>query len=437
MILMLLTSNTWAPWGMMMNSILAPTEAPPRPSLGHRREAMRLLAEHPNVALAKYAEQNQIHARNLCIDDVDGGEVVIGGRRHLNFCSNDYLGLRHHPKVVEAAKAAIDRFGAGLGSSRLMSGNIPLHYELEHQIADWLGWPAAMLVTTGYQANLGLLSALLSSDGEMIADAGVHASAIDGARMAGASLRSFRRGSITGLSAHLARPSNARCRLVMMDSVYSMDGGLCDVDTIARSLETRDDVLLVVDEAHSLGVFGPDGAGQVAGSELGNRVDFVTGTLSKSLGSVGGFIAGDAETLEALAVQCRPMMFSTASSPGALGAALASLQLIRGDQEGRRAHVMALSQRLRDGLRAVGADTWKSESQIVPVVLGRPEAAGMAYRAMGEAGICCGLSIWPAVPAGRAMLRFSVNADLSENDIDRAIDAVARVLPSLSDPRDL
>ncbi len=393
-----------------------------------RSIATRLLEEHPNVTLARYADAQKIEARNICVENIQGATVSIGGRPRLNFCSNDYLGLRHHPEVIRAAKAAIDRYGAGLGSSRLMSGNIPLHYELEEQLADWLRRPAAMLVTTGYQANLGLLSALLAGSGEMIADAGVHASAIDGGRMAGATVRSFRRGSIDGLSAQLARPSNVRCRVVMADSIYSMDGGVCGIEPIIRALEPHDEVILVVDEAHSLGVMGPQGAGVTVELDSAQRVDFVTGTLSKSLGSLGGFIAGDTDALAALAVQCRPLMFSTASTPAALGAALASLDLIRRDPDGRRERVATLSARLRQGLAQVGADTWKSSSQIVPVVLGRPERAGLAYRLVSDAGICCGLSVWPAVPMGRSLLRFSVNADLSEGDIDYAIEVVGNAL---------
>jgi 8-amino-7-oxononanoate synthase len=405
------------------------SEAPVQPTVGRRTAR---LMDHPNVALARFAEAQGICARNLCIDDVDGAVVSINGGTHLNFCSNDYLGLRHHPKVIERAKAAIDRYGAGLGSSRLMSGNIPLHYELQERLGAWLGRPATLLLTTGYQANLGLLSSLLAGPGEFISDAGVHASAIDGARMAGAAVRSFRRGSVRGLAEHLARDRNGRTRVVMVDSIYSMDGGLCALDDILEIAEGYDDPLLVVDEAHSLGLAGPDGAGLVAGSNRRARVDFITGTLSKAFGSLGGFIAGDAEALDALSVQCRPLIFSTATSPAALGAALASLDLIQGDPEGRRERVSVLSERLRNGLRSIGADTWKSQSQIVPVVLGRPEAAGLAFKAVAAARVVCGLSIWPAVPAGKSMLRFSVNADLTEAHIDYAVEAVAGALAQVS-----
>jgi 8-amino-7-oxononanoate synthase len=398
---------------------------------GRRRAALDLLSTHPLVKLAKYADDHGIPNRNFCIDAVDGARVIVGGRSRINFCSNDYLGLRHHPKVIAGAKAAIDRYGVGLGSSRLMSGNIALHYQLQERIADWLGRPAALLFTTGYQANLGLVSSLLAQSGEMLVEAGVHASAIDGARLAGAAVSSFERGSIVNLREYLRRPRSGPARAVMLDAIYSMDGGRCTLDRVAEELEERSDTVLIVDEAHSLGIVGPDGAGMVAASKSGARVDFITGTLSKCFGVIGGFVAGDADTIDALMVQSRPLIFSTATMPAALGGALAALDLMRGDPEGRRAHVIALSQRLRAGLTAIGADVWRSDSQIVPVVLGRPERAGMAAKLVAEAGLCCGLSVWPAVPLNKSMLRFSVNADQTADQIDYAVEVVAGVLRHL------
>ena len=401
-----------------------------------RRFALDILSHSPMVKLAKYADEQGIPNRNFCIEQVQGAEIVVEGTTRVNFCSNDYMGLRHHPKVIEAAKAAIDRYGVGLGSSRLMSGNIPLHYELQERLADWLGRPAALLFTTGYQGNLGVISTLLDRSGDMMIEDGVHASAIDGAGLAGASLRRFERGAIGGLRRLLQKPKSDRARIVMLDAVYSMDGGTCNLDETVAELLDHDDAILIVDEAHSLGLFGPDGAGIVAASENSGRVDFITGTLSKCFGGIGGFVAGDADTLDALMVQCRPLIFTTATLPAALGGALAAIDLMRGDPEGRRAHVRDMAQRLRTGLAEVGADTWRSETQIVPVVLGRPERAGLAAKLVAEAGLCCGLSVWPAVPMNKSMLRLSVNADLAEDQIDYAIEVIAGVLRKLENTSD-
>lgn len=385
----------------------------------------RILAGHPNQRLVEFARQAGIRPYFLKVDAVEGSYIHIDGRRCINLGLNDYLGLRQHPAVKEAAKAAIDRFGTGLASSRLMSGNIGLHEELQQGLADWLGRPAALLFTTGYQANLGIVSALLAAGGECAVDSGVHASALDGARLAGARVRVFRRESPRGLTRILQDAADGP-RVVIVDSVYSMDGGLCPLDPIAQEAARHRDTITIVDEAHAAGVLGPDGRGLAAGLAVPGAYHFVTGTLSKSFGSLGGFVAGGRDAIEALKVQSRPLMFSTASPPASLAAALAALDLVRTDPEGRRQKVLALADRLRRGLQAIGADTWRSATHIVPVVLRRAELAGLAAQAMLDAGVYCGLSLWPAVPRGMSLIRFSVHADLDETQIDRAIDAVAR-----------
>jgi 8-amino-7-oxononanoate synthase len=385
----------------------------------------RILEDHPNHKLVQFAKSAGIRPYFLQIDDVDGAYIRVNGRTCINLGLNDYLGLRRHEAVKSAAKAAIDRFGTSLASSRLMAGNIGLHEELQCGLADWFQRPSALLFTTGYQANLGILSALLAGGGECLVDSGVHASAIDGAKLAGARVRAFRHNTRESITRLLEDDTDGP-KVVVVDSVYSMDGGVCPLSAIADAVKKHPKAILIVDEAHAAGVLGPGGSGLAAGLPQPGCFDFITGTLSKAFGSLGGFVVGECDAIEALKIQSRPLMFSTASTPASLAAALAALQIIRSDPEGRRERVLSLSSRLRSGLQDIGANTWRSTTHIVPVVLKRAEVAGMAAQAMLDAGIYCGLSVWPAVPKGMSLIRFSVNADLSEEHIDRAVDAVAK-----------
>jgi 8-amino-7-oxononanoate synthase len=359
----------------------------------------------------------------------DGVAEVISGTRCLNFCSNDYLGLRRDPRMLRAARDAVAEFGTGTASSRLMCGSIPLHRKLEERLADWLGQADALVFATGYDANLGTISALLDKSAVAICDGGVHASIIDGCRLAGAKIRRFR-SSEPGQLAGVLRRFADRDRLVLMESIYSMEGTVLPLDEILQS-DIPDDVGVYLDESHSIGLVGRDGSGMCRQSAYGERVDLIMGTLSKAFASCGGFVAGDADLIRALRVNARSLMFTAGAAPATLGAALCALDIIQDEHE-RRQKIRRLSTSLRDGFVQAGFDVGPARSQIVPVYIGDPwRTAEFAHR-LHQIGINAGVAVHPAVPPSKSLLRFCVTARHEDSHIQECIEKVAAVWSELN-----
>ncbi|MGH9055835.1 MAG: aminotransferase class I/II-fold pyridoxal phosphate-dependent enzyme [Acidimicrobiales bacterium] len=359
------------------------------------------------------------------VDGEIGPTVTFAGRPVVMLGSNNYLGLTTDPRVRAAAISAIERYGTGVTGSRLLNGTIPLHTQLEELLADWVGMEAALVFTTGYAANLGLLGALVGADDAVVVDSAAHASLIDGARFSEGVLRAFRHNRPNSLRRALRswrEQTGAGGLLVAVDGIYSMEGErapLTDVSRIGAEFGAR----LLVDEAHALGVVGPGGAGTAA--DAGVRPDLLMGTFSKSLASCGGFIAGPASVVEYLKITCRPLMFTASGVPAALGAALEAARIARA--EGWRRQVVAdRAERLRAGLAQLGYEVpEQAESAIVAVRVGDNWEAGLLWKALIEHGVYTNCAIPPAVP--RAVLRTSVMATHTESDIDRALDGFAAV----------
>lgn len=356
--------------------------------------------------------------------------VTVDGIPSVMLASNDYLGLRWHPTILEAAQQASRTYGSGAGGSRLMAGSIPLHHQLEEELADLLGREAALVFPSGYQTNVGVLSTLFNRNDMVGCDKGVHASLLDGLRLARAKLRRFDRRRPETLD-HLLeqmRSGAYKATAIVVDAIYSMAGDTLPLASVAERIGDDPDPLLLVDEAHALGVLGPSGEGLSASTEAGRRVDLVTGTLSKSLASAGGFVAGPRSLVEPL-YTARSMLFSTASTPATLGAALAALRILRSEPE-RREHAMARAEQLRAGLHELGLDTGASDALIVPALIGDELTAIRLTHELGVRGICAGCAVAPAVSPGRAIVRFSVTAALTEDDISRALGTLAELLPA-------
>jgi 8-amino-7-oxononanoate synthase len=347
--------------------------------------------------------------------EVDGHKVVMLG-------SNNYLGLTTDPRVRQAAVDAIERYGTGCTGSRLMNGTLALHGELEEEIADWLGTEACLVFTTGYGVNLGVVGSLVASDDALFADMGSHASLVDGGRLAHGSVRWWRHNSPDSLRARLARwrAEGDGGALVAAEGIYSMDGDeapISEIAAVSREFGAR----LLVDEAHSLGVTGPEGAGVAA--KAGVAPDLVMGTFSKSLASCGGFVAGPKLVLDYLRRTCRPFQFTASGVPAALGAALCAVRLARAE-EWRRDLVRRRAAQLRDGLRALGYSLGtESDGAIVSIVVGSDWDAGRVWRALLDHGVYVNCAIPPAVQSGRALLRASVMATHSDADIEAALEA--------------
>jgi 8-amino-7-oxononanoate synthase len=333
--------------------------------------------------------------------------------------SNNYLGLTTDPRVREAAVAAVSRFGTGITGSRLLNGTLAIHGELEELLADWVDHEAALVFTTGYAANLGLMDALVGPADAAILDSAAHASLVDGARFSAGTLRAFRHNRTNSLRRTLRswrEQAGTGGALVAVDGIYSMEGEwapLADIAPICKDFGAR----LLVDEAHALGVVGPRGAGTSAAT--GVRADLVMGTFSKALASCGGFVAGPRQVIDYLKVTCRPLMFTASGVPASLGAALAAAQIAQ-VEEWRREAVLERAEQLRAGLASLGyAVTARAESPIVAAPIGDNWEAGLLWNALLEEGVYTNCAIPPAVP--RAVLRTSVMATHTPEDIDRAL----------------
>jgi len=354
-------------------------------------------------------------------------EVVLDGRRVLCLASNNYLGLAAHPEVVDAAAEAARRYGAGSGSARLVTGGLALHDELEGRLAAFKGTEAALLFSSGYLANLGTVAALVGPGDAVFSDALNHASIIDGCRLSRACVHVYRHADAGHLEDRLAAwrrtaPAGARA-LVVTDSVFSMDGDVAPLPDITAACE-RHGAVLMVDEAHATGVVGPGGRGAVAAYGVDGRVGVVMGTLSKSLGAAGGFIAGSADLCAWLRNRARPFVFDTALPPPTAAAALAALGVLEREPQ-RPVRARRLAGRLAAGLRGAGYDVADPPAAVVPVVVGAPDAAlALSARLLG-AGVLVTAIRPPTVPEGTSRLRATVMATHSDAEIDRAVAAFA------------
>jgi 8-amino-7-oxononanoate synthase len=356
------------------------------------------------------------------LDSAQEPEVTLEGRRVILLASNNYLGLAADTRVVEAAAEAARRWGAGSGSARLISGGVRLHDELEQRLAAFKGTQDALLFSSGYLANLGTISALVGRGDAIFSDALNHASIIDGARLSGATINVYRHAD-AGHLAQLLRESPADRRLVLTDTIFSMDGDIAPLREVVEVCEQHD-AILMVDEAHATGVVGPGGRGAVAAAGLEGRVPVVMGTLSKALGAAGGFIAGSSDLIAFLRNKARPFIFDTAPPAPVTAAAMAALDVIQAEPW-RGEHARELATRLADGLRRKGFATPEPHAAIVPVHAGEAGAALAFSHALLEQGVLVPAVRPPSVAPGTSRLRATVMATHTDEQIDAAIDAFA------------
>ena len=342
----------------------------------------------------------------------------------LDLAGNDYLGLAHDPRVTEAAADAARTWGAGSTGSRLVTGTTALHEEFEAELADFTGGLAALVFSSGYLANLGALMALGGEDVTIVSDAGNHASIIDACRLSRSTIVVVPHCDVDKFDAALAARSTSHA-LVATDAVFSVDGDLAPL-TELHAIARRHDALLVVDEAHALGVVGETGRGAVAAADLAPEEDVVrTVTLSKSLGAQGGAVVAAPDVIELLINVARPFIFDTGLAPPSVGAALAALRIVRNEPELAPA-ARSNAQRLAAIVRRVGVETTVPEAAVVPAVVGDPRRAVKAAAAVLAGGVQVGCFRPPSVPHGRSCLRLTARANLTSTDLelaDRALEA--------------
>jgi 8-amino-7-oxononanoate synthase len=371
-----------------------------------------------------------------------GPVVEMEGRETIMLGSNNYLGLTADPRVKEAARDALESYGTALTGSRLLNGTIPLHVELEREIAEWMETEDALVFTTGYQANVGCIGTILEPGDTVICDSGDHASILDGCRLSGAKLRPFRHNRMEKLEKMLERAAgDGGGVLVIVDGVFSMEGDVCDLPPIVE-LCRRYGARLMVDEAHGVGVLGERGAGACELFGLEEAVDLRMGTFSKSLASCGGFIAGPADVIEYLRIAARSFIFSASAVPAAIGAALAALRVIRADGPALFQQLLGNAAYLRRGLRDLGLvvvdpgtlpDGTEATTAVVPVVVGEDWQAVLLWKALFDAGVYTNVAIHPAVPPGGALLRTSLMATHGRRHLDRALGIIERVAAEFPD----
>jgi len=354
----------------------------------------------------------------------DGTRAIVDGRLLRVFCANDYLGLAHHPEVVAAMQAAGAQYGAGSGAAHLVTGHSRPHHELEEELAAYTGRARALLFSTGYMANLGVLSVFAERGEIVLEDRLNHASLIDGARLAGAHLKRYAHADATAAAQAIAM--DTRCTVIATDGLFSMDGDLAPVAELA-ALAKRQRAWLLVDDAHGLGVLGPTGRGALELAGLGpEAVPLLVGTLGKAFGAFGAFVAGDTAVIELLLQRARTYIYTTALPPAVAAASLAALRLAQ-RADWRREKLRALVARFTAGARALDLPLGRSSSPIQPLI------AGDSARALRLSAGLYALGFWvsairpPTVPEGTARLRLTLSAAHSEADVDALLGALDQV----------
>ncbi|UXI68168.1 8-amino-7-oxononanoate synthase [Tahibacter amnicola] len=388
---------------------------------------------HPIERLARVQAERAAAGtlrRVRAVQAAEGAWLQIDGRRLLGFASNDYLGLAQHPRLREALWRAASRWGVGATAAHLLGGHRGEHEALEQDLARWTGRDRALLFSTGYMANIGVLAALLDEGDSAVQDKLNHASLIDGARLAGACLRRYVHGDVDSARRQLAAdPSKAA--VLSTDGVFSMDGDIAPLGALAR-LCREEGAVLHVDDAHGLGVVGPEGAGCVAQAGLSaGDVPVLMGTLGKALGVAGAFVAGDATMIDGLVQRARSYVYTTAMPPALAAAARVAVEIAR-FESWRRERLAHLVAHFRHGAAARGLELVPSTTPIQPVLAGSAETAVALSRGLLELGFYVPAIRPPTVPSGKSRLRVTFSVHHGEADVEALLDAISHVRQRLS-----
>jgi len=378
--------------------------------------------------LTRLEEQGLLRSLRT-LQTAQGVRVQIDGKEYLSFCSNDYLGLAGHPRIFSAVRDTMKRFGWGAGAARLVAGTMGPHAELERAIAEFKGAEAAIVFPTGYMANVGTIPALVDEGDLVIGDRLNHGSIVDGCRLSRATFRFYEHVDVDDLRKRLKRRGEFRRALIVTDSVFSMDGDLAPLPEIA-DIAREHDAMLMVDEAHATGVFGESGRGVGEYYGVADRIDVCMGTLSKAVGSIGGFVCGSRDLVAFLRNRVRTFILTTALPPAACAASTEGLRLIA-DSPHLRDRLWQNVRQVADLLAGLGLDAGRGASQIFPIVVGDPDKATAVSSALGDSGLLIPAIRPPTVPKGTSRLRLTVSAAHSAEDIERLGKALAEVKSSL------
>ena len=358
------------------------------------------------------------------IESAQDPEVVINGKRMIMVGSNNYLGLTNHPKVKEAALNAVKKYGSGCAGSRFLNGTLTIHVELEEKLARFIGKDSALVFSTGFQVNLGVISALVSKDDVVIIDKMDHASIIDGCRLSYGEVKKFRHNDMADLE-RILQQNNGRGKLIVVDGVFSMEGDIVDLPRVVE-LGKAYGARVMVDDAHGIGVLGKTGRGTAEHFGLADEVDLIMGTYSKSLASIGGFIAGSEEVIHYIKHFARSLIFSASPPPASVAAVSAALDIIESEPE-RLESLWRNTRKMLKGLKDLGFQVGPSETPIIPILVGENETAFKMALMLQEKGVFANVAVSPAVPDGKALIRTSYMATHTEDQLDRVLTALAEV----------
>lgn len=382
-----------------------------------------LFAKCGALVKPRQAQEAGIYPFFIPLESEAGPEVIIQGKKMVMLGSNNYLGITQDPRVKEAATAAISRYGSGCTGSRLMNGTLDLHCELEARLARFAGKEDALVFTTGYQTNLGAISALAGRHDTIVLDRSVHASIIDGCRLSLAETTRFKHNDMADLERVLQGIDPKRGILIIVDGVYSMEGDVANVPELVR-LARQYGARLMIDEAHSVGVFGDGGRGVAEQFGLLDEVDVYTATFSKSFASIGGFVAGKADVIYYIRHMARSLLFSAALPPPSAAAVLAALDIIEQEPE-RRARLWENTRFFQRGLKELRFVTGKSESPVIPLIVGDEMRLATFWRGLFDGGVFTNAAVSPAVEPDRALIRTSLMATHTVDHLTRALEVMA------------
>lgn len=373
---------------------------------------------------AKELMAAQLYPYFRIIESAQDPEVVMSGKKMIMVGSNNYLGLTNHPAVKEAALAAVRKYGSGCAGSRFLNGTLDIHVALEEKLARFIRKEAALVFSTGFQVNLGVISALAGKDDVIIIDKMDHASIIDGCRLSYAEVRKFRHNDMADLERILGECKDRR-KMIVVDGVFSMEGdiiNLPDVVTLAKKYNAR----IMVDDAHGIGVLGKTGRGTAEHFELENEVDLIMGTYSKSLASIGGFISGEEKVVHYIKHFARALIFSASPPPASIAAVDAALDIIENEPE-RIQKLWANTWKMHKGFKSLGFEIGPSETPIIPILVGEDLKAFTMIRMLQEEGVFANVAVSPAVANGRSIIRTSYMATHTDEQLDKVLLAFEKV----------
>ncbi len=383
---------------------------------------------------AKYDLPQQFMAKGVypyfrCIDSEQDTEVVMSGKKVLMFGSNSYLGLTNHPRIKEAAIEAVRKYGTGCAGSRFLNGTLDIHLQLENELAEFVGKDEALVYSTGFQVNLGVLSCLTGRRDTILCDELDHASIVDGRRLSFSTLRKFRHNDMEHLERELQRCDPDTIKLIVVDGVFSMEGDIANLPEIVR-LKEKYNASIFVDEAHGLGVLGDMGRGTCNHFGVTKDVDLIMGTFSKSLATIGGFVAGDKEVINYIRHNARSYIFSASNTPAATAAAIEALHIIKEEPE-RLENLWKITNYALRNFRELGFEIGATETPIIPIYIRDTDKTFMVTKMLWDEGIFVNPVVPPACSPQDTLIRFSLMATHTIEQVDRAFDGMVRVFKAL------